>query len=46
MTPEEIDAYESKLPFNQRFGYAEALVGSEMCIFYLDIDYVVLEQNQ
>ncbi len=46
MTPEEIDAYESKLPFNQRFGYAEALVGSRMCIFYLDIDYVVLEQNQ
>ena len=46
MTPEELDEYESKLPFNQRFGYAEALVGNNECIFYLDIDYVVLEQNQ
>ncbi len=45
MTPEELDEYERKLPFNERFGYADALVGNEQSIFYLDIDYVVLEQN-
>ncbi len=40
---------EKSLPPYERYGYAKILVGGEKnndCLVYLDIDYVVLEQNQ
>ena len=42
------DDYERKLPLNERYGYATVLVGehNHECEVYLDVDYVVLEQNQ
>ncbi|MBE6358430.1 MAG: hypothetical protein E7057_04190 [Lentisphaerae bacterium] len=42
------DDYERKLPLNERYGYATVLVGehNDECEVYLDVDYVVLEQNQ
>ena len=41
--------FEKSLPHHERYGYAKVLVGGEKnneCLVYLDIDYVVLEQNQ
>ena len=41
--------FEKSLPPHERYGYGKVLVGGEKnndCLVYLDIDYVVLEQNQ
>ena len=51
MTEEEarrhIAEQEKNLPPEQRTGYAEPLIGADReCIAYLDVDYVVLEQNE
>lgn len=40
--------FAKSLPANERFGYGKVLIGTEKkddCLIYLDIDYVVLEQQ-
>lgn len=51
MTEEEIQRHlaeqEAKLPPHERTGYGDVLIGkARECKVYLDVDYVVLEQNQ
>lgn len=42
------DEFEKSLQMHEKFGYAAVVVGehADDCIVYLDVDYVVLEQNQ
>lgn len=47
---ELLDKMEKVIPPNLQYGYRKVLVGDEKnvkhCLVYLDIDYVVLEQNE
>ena len=42
------DDFEKSLPLHEKFGYAAVVIGehADDCLVYLDVDYVVLEQNQ